>query len=87
MGENKEEKKEEKKTKKRVKMKEQNPLERARNFKEVPYVYSPEEAVEEASRCLSCKKPACRNGCPVEVDIPAFINLIKDVGEYFDHNT
>ncbi|MCK5255985.1 MAG: NADPH-dependent glutamate synthase [Deltaproteobacteria bacterium] len=64
-------------------MKEQDPLERARNFKEVPYGYSPEDAIEEASRCLACKKPACRNGCPVEVDIPAFISLIKD-GKFLD---
>ncbi len=73
-----EEKKKEKKPKIRVKMREQEPLVRARNFNEVPYAYSPDEAVEEASRCLSCKKPACKNGCPVEVDIPEFINLIKE---------
>ena len=69
---------EEKKTKPRVKMREQNPLERARNFMEVPYGYTPEEAVTEASRCLSCLRPGCRNGCPVEVDIPSFIKLIKE---------
>ncbi len=73
-----EEKKEDKKSKIRVKMNEQDPLERGRNFKEVPYGYSPKEAVEEASRCLACKKPACRTGCPVEVDIPGFVSLIKD---------
>lgn len=70
--------KEEKKSKKRVRMKEQEPHKRARNFKEVPFGYSPYEAVEEASRCLNCKKPACRTGCPVEVDIPGFISLIKE---------
>jgi len=59
-------------------MREQNPLERARNFMEVPYGYTPEEAVTEASRCLSCLRPGCRNGCPVEVDIPSFIKLIKE---------
>ena len=69
---------EEKKTKARLKMREQAPLERARNFMEVPYGYTPEEAVEEASRCLTCLKPACRNGCPVEVDIPSFVKLIKE---------
>jgi len=58
-------------------MREQPPLERARNFREVPYGYTPDEAFEEASRCMSCKKPACRTGCPVEVDIPGFIDLIK----------
>jgi glutamate synthase (NADPH/NADH) small chain len=69
---------EEKKTKPRVKMREQGPLERARNFMEVPYGYTPEEAVGEASRCLSCLRPACRTGCPVEVDIPSFVKLIKE---------
>ncbi len=78
MEEKKEPKKEDEKKKIRVKMKEQEPLVRARNFDEVPYGYSPEEAVEEAKRCLSCKNPACRKGCPVEVDIPGFINLIKE---------
>lgn len=68
--------KEEKKP--RVKMREQEPLTRARNFNEVPYGYSPEEAIEEASRCLQCKKPLCREGCPVDIDIPAFIALIKE---------
>ena len=70
--------KEEKRKKNRVKLREQPPMERARNFKEVPYGYSPDEAVEEASRCLNCKKPTCRDGCPVEVYIPQFINLIKE---------
>lgn len=78
MEEEKEEKKGEKKPKIRVKMKEQEPLVRARNFDEVPYGYSPEEAVEEAHRCLQCKRPTCKDGCPVEVDIPAFISLIKE---------
>lgn len=69
---------EEKKIKERVKMREQDPIERAKNFLEVPYGYSPEEAIEEASRCLNCLKPACRNGCPVSVNIPVFIKLIKE---------
>jgi len=68
----------EKKTKLRVEMREQPPLVRARNFMEVPYGYTPDEAVEEASRCLSCKNGPCRQGCPVEVDIPGFISLIKE---------
>lgn len=71
-------KKEEKKPKNRVRMREQDPLVRARNFDEVPYGYTPDEAVEEASRCLQCKRPTCREGCPVEVDIPGFIGLIKE---------
>lgn len=69
---------EEKKTKPRVKMREQDAIERARNFMEVPYGYTPEEAIGEASRCLRCLRPFCRTGCPVEVDIPAFIKLIKE---------
>jgi glutamate synthase (NADPH/NADH) small chain len=69
---------EEKKTKPRVQMREQPPRLRATNFLEVPYGYTPDEAVEEASRCLSCKKPTCKEGCPVEVDIPGFIGLIKE---------
>jgi glutamate synthase (NADPH/NADH) small chain len=66
------------KQKTRIKMREQDPLVRARNFVEVPYGYTPEEASQEASRCLSCLKPACREGCPVAVDIPSFIKLIKE---------
>jgi glutamate synthase (NADPH/NADH) small chain len=71
-------KEKEKKTKPRVKMRGQDPLERARNFMEVPYGYTPDEAVEEAHRCLTCLRPTCRNGCPVEVDITSFIKLIKE---------
>lgn len=73
-----ENKRKEKQPKNRVKMREQDPLARARNFIEVPYGYTPEEAVQEASRCLSCLKPSCTNGCPVAVDIPSFIKLIKE---------
>jgi glutamate synthase (NADPH/NADH) small chain len=73
-----EEKKENKKPIPRIKMREQDPLKRARNFMEVPYGYTPEEAVHEASRCLSCLRPTCRSGCPVAVDIPSFIKLVKE---------
>jgi glutamate synthase (NADPH/NADH) small chain len=69
---------EEKKQEKRVYMKERNPLVRAKNFMEVPYGYTPEEAAREASRCLTCLKPSCRTGCPVAVNIPSFIKLIKE---------
>ncbi len=51
---------------------------RRRNFEEVPYGYTEELAVKEAERCLDCKKPACVNGCPVSVNIPDFIRLIKE---------
>ena len=61
----------------RVPMPEQEPLIRARNFIEVPLGYTPEMALEEARRCIQCKKPSCVGGCPVGIDIPGFINLIK----------
>ncbi len=57
-------------------MQEQDPLQRAANFREVPYGYTEEDAVREAQRCLQCKRPLCMQGCPVNVKIPEFINLI-----------
>jgi glutamate synthase (NADPH/NADH) small chain len=63
---------------KRHEMSSQPSEERRRNFKEVPYGYSPEEAIGEAKRCIRCKKPYCIEGCPVNIDIPAFIKLIED---------
>jgi glutamate synthase (NADPH/NADH) small chain len=62
----------------RQKMPEQEPKVRARNFDEVPFGYTPELAQLEASRCLQCKKPKCIEGCPVEVEIPAFVRLISE---------
>lgn len=59
-------------------MPEQEPLVRARNFDEVPFGYSPETAMLEASRCLQCKKPKCIEGCPVNVKIPEFIAFIVE---------
>jgi glutamate synthase (NADPH/NADH) small chain len=59
-------------------MPEQPPLVRARNFEEVALGYTPEMAQTEAARCLQCKKPACRKGCPVEVDIPSFIKKVLE---------
>ena len=59
-------------------MPEQAPEVRRRNFKEVPIGYTPETAMLEAQRCLQCKKPGCVDGCPVQVDIPGFINHIKE---------
>ena len=74
-----EEKEKKEKTKvARQKMPEQDPKVRARNFDEVPFGYTPELAQLEASRCLQCKKPKCIEGCPVEVEIPAFVKLIKE---------
>lgn len=63
-------------SKKKIPMREQPPKERIKNFDEVPFGYSPEEAVAEAKRCLQCKIPACVKGCPVEIDIPGFIKAI-----------
>ncbi len=62
----------------RVSMPEQKADVRRRNFLEVPTGYTPEMAILEAQRCLQCKKPGCVAGCPVEIDIPGFIQLIKD---------
>jgi len=59
-------------------MPEQAPEVRKHNFEEVPFGYSPEIAQIEASRCIQCKKPKCVEGCPVEIDIPGFIALIKE---------
>jgi glutamate synthase (NADPH/NADH) small chain len=62
----------------KINMREQPPGERINNFQEVPYGYTPEEALLEAQRCLQCKNPACVEGCPVEIDIPGFIGFIRD---------
>jgi len=51
---------------------------RIKNFDEVCLGYTEEEAVMEASRCLNCKKPKCVDGCPVSINIPAFINYLKE---------
>jgi glutamate synthase (NADPH/NADH) small chain len=65
----------------RVPMPEQKAEVRRQNFLEVPTGYTPEMAVQEAKRCLQCKKPGCVTGCPVGIDIPGFIQLIKE-GEF-----
>ncbi len=59
-------------------MPKQTPWERIKNFDEVALGYPIETAVEEAKRCLQCKKPFCNQGCPVGIDIPAFIRCIVD---------
>jgi glutamate synthase (NADPH/NADH) small chain len=59
-------------------MPEQKAEVRKRNFEEVPLGLPRELAVKEAERCLQCKKPSCMEGCPVAIDIPAFIKLIKE---------
>ncbi len=57
-------------------MKDRPVSERIRDFEEVPLGYTPEQAMEEAKRCIQCKKPLCVAGCPVEINIPAFIDLV-----------
>ncbi|WP_462427345.1 NADPH-dependent glutamate synthase, partial [Fusobacterium varium] len=64
--------------KKRVPVREQEPDIRNKNFDEVCYGYNMEEAQAEASRCINCKNPLCVQGCPVSIDIPAFIQKIKE---------
>lgn len=63
---------------KRVKVREQEPKVRAKNFDEVCLGYDKEEAIKEASRCLGCKNPRCVSKCPVSIEIPNFINEIKN---------
>jgi glutamate synthase (NADPH/NADH) small chain len=62
----------------RQRMSEQDALLRIRNFQEVPYGFTREVAMLEAGRCLDCRKPRCVDGCPVGIDIPGFIRLIKE---------
>ncbi|MBQ1509388.1 MAG: NADPH-dependent glutamate synthase [Selenomonadaceae bacterium] len=56
----------------------QDPKVRAHNFDEVALGYDEETAVAEAERCLHCKVPQCRKGCPVSVNIPEFIGKVKE---------
>ena len=63
---------------KKVPVREQEPKVRATNFEEVCYGYNKEEAMEEATRCLNCKNARCIQGCPVSINIPAFIAEIKE---------
>ncbi|MBI4726967.1 NADPH-dependent glutamate synthase [candidate division TA06 bacterium] len=62
----------------RQKVPEQDAVLRIRNFQEVPYGFTRETALIEANRCLNCKDPKCQKGCPVDIDIPQFIGLIKE---------
>ena len=62
---------------KKVPVREQDPKVRATNFEEVCLGYNEEEALQEASRCLNCKNPLCQKGCPVSINIPAFIHELK----------
>jgi glutamate synthase (NADPH/NADH) small chain len=56
----------------------QDPKVRAHNFEQVALGYPEADALEEAQRCLQCKKPTCRDGCPVQVRIPEFILALRE---------
>ena len=62
----------------KVPMPEQDPQVRGSNFGEVALGYTAEQARQEAGRCLGCKKPACVEACPVNVDIPTVIGLAAE---------
>ncbi|MBU3958339.1 MAG: dihydropyrimidine dehydrogenase, partial [Candidatus Omnitrophica bacterium] len=62
----------------RNKVSQQSAKERAKNFSEVALGFSQGEAEKEAARCLQCKEAPCVKGCPVKIDIPGFIKLIKE---------
>ena len=63
---------------KKTPVREQDPKVRATNFEEVCLGYNKEEAMEEASRCINCKNAQCVKGCPVAINIPGFIEKIKN---------
>lgn len=63
---------------KKVPVREQDAKKRAANFEEVCLGYSKEEAMEEASRCINCKNAQCIKGCPVSINIPGFIEKVKE---------
>ena len=63
---------------KKVPVREQDAKKRAGNFEEVCLGYNKEEAMEEALRCINCKNARCIQGCPVSINIPAFIEQVKE---------
>ena len=63
---------------KKCPMPNQDPMVRNKNFDEVALGYTPEMAVSEAKRCLGCPKKPCQSGCPVGIDIPAFIAKVAE---------
>ena len=71
---------------KKVPVREQDPQVRAGNFDEVCLGYNKEEAMEEASRCINCKNAQCMKGCPVAINIPAFVEQVKlgDIKKAYD---
>jgi glutamate synthase (NADPH/NADH) small chain len=67
-----------KRANKREPMPKQDPKLRVQNFEEVALGYTRDQAMREASRCLDCKKSPCIAGCPVDIDIPAFVKLVRN---------
>ena len=63
---------------KKVPVREQDAKVRATNFEEVCLGYNKEEAMEEAARCINCKNAQCIKGCPVSINIPGFIEKVKE---------
>ena len=63
---------------KKVPVREQDASQRAATFEEVCLGYNKEEAMEEAARCINCKNAQCVKGCPVAIDIPGFIEKVKE---------
>jgi glutamate synthase (NADPH/NADH) small chain len=63
---------------KKVPVREQDPKVRATNFEEVCLGYNEEEAIAEASRCINCKNAQCMKGCPVSINIPGFVEQVKN---------
>ena len=63
---------------KKVPVREQAPKVGATNFDEVCLGYNADEAMEEASRCINCKNAKCMQGCPVSINIPAFVHEVKE---------
>lgn len=62
----------------RLHMSERSVAERIQDFNEVPLGFTKEQAMEEAKRCIQCKKPKCVGGCPVEIDIPGFLKFVAE---------
>ena len=62
----------------KVRGKIQDASKRIHNFEEVELGYTKEEAKKEAARCLHCQNPRCMKGCPVSIEIPEFIQAIKE---------
>jgi glutamate synthase (NADPH/NADH) small chain len=63
---------------KKTPMPEQAPEVRIHNYNEVPHGYTEEQAIAEARRCLDCARPACMQGCPVNINIPGFLRLVAE---------